>query len=197
MITQREFHMKQREEEEAAATTGEVTVERVDVLIALIARGWVTPKRIVTRCMGFPTRSHRSLDQRRKSLDFLMRSIRSIWSLNPRNPATKLNPHLYHVFQQPVSLNPLKVLVLGYSTQVPLIIFLVISPPSHPFLFLFSDDSASRFCIIIHFTLTMVSFLLSLTRIDYIGIGRTWRRGRWWGWSWWWGNFFLRKSPGN
>ena len=26
-----------------------------------------------------------------------------------------------------------------------------------------SDNSASRFCIIIHFTLTMVSFLLSLT----------------------------------
>ena len=46
---------------------------------------------------------------------------------------TKLNPHLYHVFQQLVSLNQLKVLVLGYLTQVPLTIFPVISLPFHPF----------------------------------------------------------------
>ena len=121
--------------EEAAATVEEIAVEGVDVLIAPIARGLVTPKRISIHCMGFPTRSHRSLDQRKQSLDSLMRSIRSILSLNLRNLATKLNPHLYRVFPQHVSLNPLKVLVLGYSTQVPLIIFLVISPLFHHFPF--------------------------------------------------------------
>ena len=67
-----------RGREEAAATVEEVAVEGVDVLIAPIARGWVTPKRIGIRCMGFPTRSHRSLDKRKQSLDSLMRSIRSI-----------------------------------------------------------------------------------------------------------------------
>jgi len=67
-----------RGREEAAATVEEVAVEGVDVLIAPIARGWVTPKRIAIRCKGFPTRSHRSLDQRKQNLDSLMRSIRSI-----------------------------------------------------------------------------------------------------------------------
>ena len=63
---------------EAAATIEEIAMEGVDVLIAPIARGWVTPKRIAIRCKGFPTRSHRSLDQRKQTLDSLMRSIRSI-----------------------------------------------------------------------------------------------------------------------
>ena len=69
---------EQSKPKEVVATTEEVAVEGVDVLIALTARGWVTPKRILIRCMGFPTRSHRSLVQRKQSLDFLMRSIRSI-----------------------------------------------------------------------------------------------------------------------
>ena len=36
-----------------AVTIEEVVVEDVDVLIALIARGWATFKRIVTHCMVF------------------------------------------------------------------------------------------------------------------------------------------------
>jgi len=39
----------------------EATVERVEVLIAPTARGWVTAKRIVIRCMAFLTRLHRFL----------------------------------------------------------------------------------------------------------------------------------------
>ena len=121
-------------EEEEVVTIGEAAVEGVDVLNAPIARGWITLKKIVTPYMVFLTKQHMYLDQKNQNLSSLMRSTKSIWSSNLRNPATKHNLPLYHVFQQHVSPNLLKVLVLGYLIQVPLIISLVSSLFFHPFL---------------------------------------------------------------